>query len=165
MTIDDQKEQFSFAYARAIAAVAQIEVSEPSVDDDSIDLMFKRKGGGGVVRSPQIDAQVKCSESANVHADYIAYPLKLKNYEELRPTDILVLKILIVVIVPENLGDWLNHSETELSMRKCGYWFSLRGMPPTNNDTSVTIRLPRANQFTVTQLLQMMQRIGNGQMP
>ena len=165
MTIDDQKEQFSFAYARAVAAVAQVVVNEPTVDDDSVDLSFKKKGGGGKVRSPQLDVQVKCTESANVHANHVAYPLKLKNHEELRPTNLLVPRILIVVTVPDDLDDWLNHSEKELAMRKCGYWLSLRGEPPTTNDTSVTVHLPRANQFTVAQLRQIMQRIGNGQTP
>ena len=84
MTIDDQKEQFSFAYARAVAAVAQIAVSEPAVDDDSIDLLFQQKGGGRVFRSPRLEAQVKCTESATLHEEHVAYPLKLKNYEELR---------------------------------------------------------------------------------
>ena len=78
MTIDDQKEQFSYAYARAVAATAKVSVSEPTVDDDSVDLLFKKKGGGGAFRSPQLDAQVKCTESADEHADHIAYPLKLK---------------------------------------------------------------------------------------
>jgi hypothetical protein len=165
MTIDDQKEQFSFAYARAVAAVAQIAVSEPTVDDDSVDLSFKRKGGGGIVRSPQLDAQVKCTESASVHPDHVAYPLKLKNYEELRPTNLLVPRILIVVTVPVDLVDWLNHSEPELAMRKCGYWVSLRGMAATVNQTNVTVHLPRVNHFTVAQLQQIMQRIGNGQTP
>ena len=165
MTIDDQKEQFSFAYARAVAAVAQVVVNEPTVDDDSVDLSFKKKGGGGVVRSPQLDVQVKCTESANIHANHVAYPLKLKNYEELRPTNLLVPRILIVVTVPDDLVNWLNHSEQELAMRKCGYWVSLRGMAATTNQTSVTVHLPRANQFTVAQLTQIMQRIGNNQTP
>ena len=165
MTIDDQKEQFSFAYARAVAAAAKVAVSEPSVDDDSVDLEFRMKGGGGAFRSPQLGAQVKCTESANVHQDHIAYALKLKNYEELRPTNLLVPRILIVVTVPDNLNDWLNHSEEELAMRKCGYWVSLRGMAATANTTNVTVHLPRNNHFTVAQLTQIMQRIGNGQTP
>ena len=165
MTLDDQKEQFSFAYARAVAAVAQIAVNEPAVDDDSVDLSFKRRGGGGAVRSPQLDAQVKCTESANVHPTHVAYPLKLKNYEELRPTNLLVPRILIVVTVPDVLADWLSHSEPELAMRKCGYWVSLRGWAATANSTNVTVHLPRANHFNVAQLQQIMQRIGNGQTP
>ena len=98
-------------------------------------------------------------------AAHVAFPLKIKNYDELRPTDVLVPRILIVVTVPDNLGDWLNHSEQELAMRRCGYWLSLRGEPATTNTTSVTVQLARANQFTVAELGGLMQRIGNGQHP
>jgi hypothetical protein len=168
MTIDDQKEQFSYAYARAVGAVARVAVSEPSVDDDSVDLEFKMKGGGGVFRSPQLDAQVKCTESANVHQNHIAYALKLKNYDELRPTNLLIPRILIVVAVPDDLKDWLNHSEAELAVRRCGYWVSLRGEPAANvgpKTDKITVHLPRNNHFTVAQLTLIMQRIGNGQHP
>ena len=165
MTLDDQKEQFSFAYVRAVAAAAQIVVSEPTVDDDSIDLLFQQRGGGGIVRSPRVEAQVKCTDAASVHQAHVAYPLKSKNYDELRPVDVLVPRILIVVLVPDDLGDWLNHSEQELAMRRCGYWLSLRGEPATANTTNVTVHLPRASQFTVAQLQAMMQRIGNDQNP
>lgn len=117
------------------------------------------------MRSPQVDAQVKCTAAASVSATHVAYPLKIKNYDELRPTDLQVPRILIVVTVPDDLGDWLKHSEQELAMRRCGYWLSLRGEPGTTNTTSVTVQLPRANQFTVAELAGIMQRIGNGQNP
>ena len=70
-----------------------------------------------------------------------------------------------MVTVPEDLNDWLNHSEQELAIRKCGYWLSLRGEPATTNTTSVTVRMPRSNQFTVAELQGIMQRIGIGQNP
>jgi hypothetical protein len=86
MTLDDQKQQFSFAYVRAVGAVSKVVVSEPSVDDDSVDLSFQWRGSGGRVRSPRLEVQVKCSEVATVHPQHIAYPLKLKNHENLRTT-------------------------------------------------------------------------------
>jgi len=49
------------------------------VDDDSIDLIFQQKGGGAVVRSPRLKAQVKCTDSTTITATDVAYPLKLKN--------------------------------------------------------------------------------------
>ena len=108
---------------------------------------------------------MKCTDAATLHANHLAYPLKLKNYDELRPVNVLVPRILIVVLVPAALNDWLNHSEQELALRNCGYWMSLRGEPLSVNTTNVTVHLPRANQFTVAGLQGIMQRIGNGQHP
>jgi hypothetical protein len=165
MTLDEQKEQFSFAYVRAVAAVAQVAATKPTIDDDSIDLNFRMRGGGGIRRSPQIDAQVKCTETVALNGPNFSFTIKIKNYDELRPTDVLVPRILVVVTVPQLLGEWLDHSEEELAMRKCGYWLSLRGLPDSGNMATVTLRLPRANQFTVAALQAMMDRVGNNQAP
>lgn len=167
MTLNDQKEHFSYAYARAVAATSAVSAATPEVDDDSVDLIFCKRRGGTVFRSPKLDLQVKCADDTTltVTTTHIHYPLKLKNYDELRPTDVLVPRILVVVLVPAVLDQWLNWTPRELSMRRAGYWVSLRGMPPKPNTTSVTIQVPLLNEFSVAQLDSIMQRIGNGQLP
>lgn len=165
MTIQDQKEQFSYAYVRAVAAVARVSVTKPEVDDDSIDLNFRTKTSGGLRRSPQIDAQVKCTEIASFSGQHLGFELKIKNYHELRPADVLVPRILIVVLVADQLTDWLTHSESEMAMRRCGYWVSLRNMPDTTNTSTITVQVPRTNHFTVGALEAMMQRVRDGQLP
>ena len=109
MTIDDQKEHFSYAYARAVAATAAVSVATPEVDDDSVDLILSQKATGTAFRSPRLEVQVKCAEegAVTVSATHIHFPLKLKNYDELRPDDVLVPRILLVVLVPATLGQWL----------------------------------------------------------
>lgn len=94
----------------------------------------------------------------------VRYPLNLKNYNDLR-INALVPRILVVVIVPENLADWLVQSEDELSMRHGAYWVSLRGQPETPNARAVTVELPPRNQFTVEAVVSMFHRISNGGLP
>jgi hypothetical protein len=72
MTIDDQKEQFSFAYVRAVAATARIAVNKPTVDDDSVDLIFQQKGTGSIFRSPRLEVQVKCTDAATITSAHVA---------------------------------------------------------------------------------------------
>jgi hypothetical protein len=100
----------------------------------------------------------------NILSDAVDTPLSLKNYNELRVNS-HVPRILVVVLIPENLSHWVVQSEAELSIRHCAYWVSLRGMPETQNATTVTIELPRSNQFTVEALSTMIQRIGEGGFP
>jgi hypothetical protein len=78
MTINEQKEQFSFAYVRAICASANIIVNRPTVDQDSIDLAFQQDCCSGPIRSPRLEAQVKCTESTQGTDSHISYPLELK---------------------------------------------------------------------------------------
>lgn len=165
MDPSQQKEQFSKTYVRAVATVAGFVISEPEVDDDSVDIGIAASGARKTRRKPKVDLQLKCTDMNVVSATSINYPLKLKNYEDLRPVELLVPRILVVVVVPDQLADWMAHSEFELALRKCGYWVSLRGLPATTNTTSVTIEIPRSNLFDPTQLSGIMARIDSGGLP
>lgn len=165
MDINAQKEQFSRAYVQAVAAVAGFAWSEPSVDDDSIDLTLSDRGGGGTIRSPKLDLQLKCHAHPAPTEPTISYPVKIKNYDDLRDDTVMVPRILVVVLVPDQLADWMNHTETALALRRCGYWISLRGLPTTTNTTTVSVTMNRTSQFSVDGLTQIMQRIRTGGLP
>src|ERR1700674_2784154 len=132
MDISQRQEQFSLAYLRAVASVAGFTAYKPEVDDDSIDIGLAGRGAEGTTRSPRVELQVKCSSQAGVlGAEHLTFPLTLKNYNDLRPDTVLVPRILLVVLVPENLEEWVTQTEEQLAMRRCGYWVSLRGMEET----------------------------------
>jgi hypothetical protein len=53
-------------------------------------------------------------------------------------------------------------SPEQLVLRRCAYWCSLAGLPESENETSVTVRVPRANLFNVAVLTGLMQEINEG---
>lgn len=165
MNLNEQKQQFSFAYVRAVASVAGYSVSRPDVDDDSVDLTIGQRGGGGTVRSPKIDVQVKCLATAGPILTDFPFDLEIKNYDELRYSDFPYPRMLIVVAVPNELNDWLRHSEKELALSHCGYWVSLRGLPEVPNSSTRRISVPRVQHFNVEQLREIMQRVRDGGHP
>jgi hypothetical protein len=144
--------------------VAGFTIYVPVVDDDSVDLGLAASGELGTIRSPKLDLQLKCT-SHDAAGETLPFPLSTKNYNELRAENVLVPRILVVVVVPQDLTDWLVHSEDNLLVRHCGYWVSLRGMPESENVTSVTVHVPRSNQFTVEAVTQMMNSVANGGLP
>lgn len=99
------------------------------------------------------------------YEDEFAYWLDLKNYDDLRDEQVEVKRILVVVLVPENLTEYLVEGEQQLAMRRCGYWLNLRGFPPTDNTTGQTVRISRTQRFTVESLQGIMERIGQGLLP
>lgn len=165
MELSQRKEQFSKAYVRAVASVAGFSTYEPSVDDDSIDVGFSDTGSNNTPRRPRIEAQLKCSAQDILREDGVHFPLSIKNYNDLRAADFLVPRILVVVLVPEELEEWLTHTEEETAVRRCGYWRSLTGMDETQNAQSVTVVLPRTQCFTAAALQEMMGRVSDGGMP
>jgi hypothetical protein len=164
MELNQQKELFSKAYVRAVAAVAGFSVDRLELDFNSIDLQITAGSGDGSICFPELKLQLKCTSRDVIDGDWIRFPLKVKNYNDLR-RNVLVPRILVVVLVPDNLEDWVQQSEAEMCMRYCGYWMSLRGMSETQNTAAVTVSLPRSNQFTVQTLKSMIQRISEGNLP
>lgn len=160
-----QQEQFSRAFVNAVVSVAGFKVAPPAEpDDDSVDLSIVARGPVGAVRSPRIDVQLKCFRGA-VATDPWSYPLKVKNYEDLRHEDFQAPRILVVVTVPESVEGWLEQGESQMVLRHCGYWASLRGYPPTCNEHTVSVSMSRRNLFSAEGLKAMMQRVGNGGWP
>jgi len=160
-----RKEQFSHAYVRAVASAAGCVVGLFGVDHDSVDLSLRSQDTFGPISSPQLDLQIKCTARIVPIEDEIRFPLKIKNYNDLRRENLLVPRILVLVLVPQHVGAWLSQSEEEMRVRHCAYWLSLRGLPEKPNDYSVTVRVPRSNIFDVPALESLMRRVSAGENP
>ena len=95
MNLEMQKEQFSRAYVQAIAATAGFAWSTMSVDDDSIDLTLHQRRGRGLISSPRIDLQLKCTAAETPIAEHFSFKLKMKNYDDLRVEEGLLARLLL----------------------------------------------------------------------
>lgn len=158
-------EQFSKAYVKAVASVTDCSVDWSTVDNDSVDGTLKRRTQTGIVRSPHLDIQLKSTYTDCIQNVHVVYSLSIKNYDDLRTVNLLVPRILVVVVLPDDFSNWTNHNEQELALRKCGYWMSLRGEPATNNATSKTVHLPRQQVFDVNGLDEIFNNLENGILP
>lgn len=165
MDINQQKEQFSYAYIYAIASTAgySFQIAAKPLDFDGIDIILAGSGEEGLIRYPRLELQVKCTSLNVISDEIIRYPLAVKNYNDLRVENIQTPRLLVIVVVPEQLDNWLSQSQQELCLKYCGYWVSLRGKSPTENQTTITVSLPRQNIFNVEALKNLMQRIGAGE--
>lgn len=163
MDVSQQQEQFSNAYLHAVATVAGCTIATPGVDDDSIDFTISTKEFSA---RPKLDVQIKCYiQDACIGSNGFSYQLKMKNYDDLRITDILVPRILVVVVVPRTVTDWLSHSDEQTLMKFCGYWTSIRGKIDSANKQTVSVNLPQANRFTADSLRSLLQIVASGGAP
>jgi hypothetical protein len=160
-----QKEEFNYAYVCALAAHAGLNRGEFRVDDDSIDVTFQAKGdfGPGRMRSPLIQIQLKCTSQDLVVDDTIKFQLSRKNYDDLRGADVVAPRYLAVLIVPENLLEWVRHNDDHVALYNSCYWLSLRDAAPTENVASVTVDVPLAQRLTSDTLRQMVDRASAGE--
>ena len=165
MTENEQKQQLSFAYVHAVAARAGFACDRPGVDDDSVDLVIAAQGrihDCAVLRSPRIELQVKATVQNDLSEDPLAFPLPIKNYNDLRE-ETLVPRLLVILQLPQNTNEWLEQSEQQMISRRFAVYSSLLGRPKSENTATVTVHLPQNNMFSVDSLKDMMQRVSERQ--
>ena len=161
MTENEQKQQLSVAYVHAVAARAGYACQVIHPDDDSIDVQLAARGTvhqQAVLRSPKIDIQLKATSQPLLKENHLPFPLSVKNYNDLREP-VLVPRILVVFLLPEDDNLWLVQSEDSMITKHCAYWMALLGHPEKKNRASVTVQLPRQQQFTVSGLRTVMERV------
>jgi hypothetical protein len=159
-----QKEQFNYAYVCALAAHAGLNRVDSTVDDDSIDVAFKSKGYvGHLVRSPQIEFQLKCTSQNLVENGVIRFPLPRKNYDDLRGTDFSSPRYLAILLVPTEVDGWVAHNEAHIALFNNCFWLSLRDAAPTDNEHTITVPVPLTQRLTSGTLRAMMDRASDGE--
>ncbi|WP_437954142.1 DUF4365 domain-containing protein [Sorangium sp. So ce296] len=147
------QEQLSLAYLRAVSARAGCTAHTPP-DDFGVDLWI---GYLTVIQGKprdlghQIGIQAKATTRARVFETHISYDLDIKAYNDLTRRAGLP-RILVVHVMPEPDGEWMDVSEERLLLRRCAYWHDLRGGPVSRNDSTIRIGIPRSNRFNVEAL-------------
>ena len=83
----------------------------------------------------------------NSYDDFIHFPLPIKNYNDLKARS-GTPRLLVVLLLTEEKQNWLRHSPDELVLKKCAYFLNLKDFPDSENETSVTVKIPLTNLFS-----------------
>ena len=158
LTVPDQEELLSKAYAHAVAARAGFVTAVYEKDRDGIDLRIQ---AGGDMR-PALELQLKATVNLHdVGDNRVAFPLPRRNYDLLR-IETQTPRLLVVLDLPEDPLNWTTITVDELVIRHRAYWLNLLGWDETNNETSVTVRIPKQNLFDVDGLKALMEQSRTG---
>lgn len=159
-----RQEDFARAYIRTICAVSGCGVQDAptALEHDKIDLTVFSTVSGTIRSKPTIQIQTKCQRVEQILEVTRAYSLDIDTYNNLRDPKLSNPRILVVVYVPQDVGDWIAQSPAELIMRYCAYWLSLKGEPEVPNQTAKTVYLQPGNVFTPEALAAMMRDTSNG---
>jgi hypothetical protein len=164
ITRQQRQEDLSLAYLLAVVARSGMTFDLPKRDfgiDGTICQIANRKGRL-VPSGVRLDVQLKSSTNATVERDSIRYELEVRAHAILRDDSAECPRILILLLLPRDEAEWIDQDEERLIMRKCAYWVSLRGYPPTKNQKSITIHIPRRNLFGVENLRGVMDTVEQG---
>jgi hypothetical protein len=168
---NDVEAELSYAYLHAVAAKAGIacRAADRHEDNKGIDAQLIANGQwpGATLEEVTLRIQLKATKKQPTDSGtHLSYWLKeLKRFDDLRSETISVPRILVVLFLPEDPASWLGHSETELALRRCAYWVSLRGAPAASTDTGVNVKMPKAQLFSPGALEGLVERLARFDIP
>jgi hypothetical protein len=161
ITRNHRQEVISRAYVHVIAARCGYTCSTASLDygiDLSI-LEVTKVGGGYYDSGFKIDVQLKSCTATTPTPTHVQYDLEVDAYNNLVLPNPGTPRILVLLVLPEDEREWTAQSEACLELRRCAYWFSLLGLPPSKNKRTVRVSIPRTNVFSIEQLSGLMERV------
>lgn len=171
--IQHAEEQIQKAYLTALAAHARqnITVGNAYGQDYGVDGEFERidryeSTGSYQVSGVKLPFQSKASKKVIYEDSAVKYDMHAKAYNNIveRNKRGTIPCILIVLALPENINEWLDHTHERYILRRCCFWKSFTGNEPfaPNNDGSKRITIPRSNFLGPTALNDLLNRVAAG---
>ncbi|PBB41308.1 hypothetical protein CK222_22320 [Mesorhizobium sp. WSM3866] len=162
--------ELSYAYLHAVASSAGAACTGVTRHQDNAGVDAKLTGWGpfpegGYLTEVDINVQLKATTKApSLIGNTLSYSLVgIQRYDDLRALTLSTARILVVLFMPKDSTDWLEHTDDALSLRKCAYWVSLRGAPASENETSQTVYLPKSQRFDALGLSALMATISRNE--
>ncbi len=165
MTPNQRQEEISKAYLHAVAAQCGFAVGQWSQDHGCVDVTVgaPHTVGTGFLARPKIDVQLKATTQAGLeHDDFVSWSLDIDHYDSLR-MDASVPHLLVVLLLPSNVDEAVEHTVDHLLIRRCAYWVNMTGQPPAKSGAgSHTVPLPKSQVFSPTALRDILETVSKG---
>ncbi|MGX7006040.1 DUF4365 domain-containing protein [Caballeronia sp. KNU42] len=150
----NQKEQFNLAYVHAMATQAGLNTGVMRVDNQSIDLDVDGTCPTAIVnRFPKIRLQLKCTSQKVVKNGIIKFRLPRKNYDDLRDDRLTIPRYLIVLLVPDDPTEWIEHHDQHMSLHNTCYWTDIQPIADIGKKRTVTVDIPLSQRLDTAALL------------
>ncbi|MCD9527555.1 DUF4365 domain-containing protein [Photobacterium carnosum] len=154
------KELVSISYMFAICAQTGLNLSDPKLDNDGVDITLRGKGYKNYAWSkPKVDIQLKCTRFKRSNIDFkkrtLSFQIKKENYNEL--TDVEYPSILVINTVPKNQDHWIKQNNHSLGLRYNCYWYSLMGENELSKGSKI-LKIPLSQKLTPEAVLWLMEQ-------
>ncbi|MGW8728382.1 DUF4365 domain-containing protein [Streptomyces sp. NPDC055808] len=159
-------EMLQDGYLRAVAAAAGCTMAKPE-PDDGIDWKLSHTSELHTADS-QIDLKIQLkstwTSAPNPANGFVSVNLSNNRLKLLAQTQVIVHRILVAMIVPEEVAEWVEASHDIFKLRHCAYWRSVTGVQPSGK-TYTAVRVSTSQIFDDVSLCGIMERLGKGGTP
>lgn len=167
-TEQDIESRLSYAYLHAVASRAGF-VCRPAIpeeDKEGIDAVISAYGKFPVPWRTQVTINIQLKATVNEPSDdgaFLSYFVQgIRRYDKLREDHREPVRLLVVLFLPADRQYWLHCSEEQLIMRRCAYWASLRNAPPSANESGQTVKIPKEQVLSPSNLESLVLRLAEG---
>ena len=157
--------ELSYAYLHAVASKAGMSCRDGNrhEDNNGIDAQLTAwLPFVDVNTHTEVDVKVQLKATiAQPADDGLNYEYRLQGanrYNDLRSETISIARILVVLFLPPDAAEWLDHTPDQLVFRRFAYWQSLRGAPEITAG-SVVVKLPKIQVFSPDSLTNLATRL------
>jgi hypothetical protein len=149
-------EELATAYVQIVAAMGGATISV-SRRDYGVDGTLNRIVRAGRSRGPgdkfvpdgfSVEFQLKGTSAAMPDADFLPYDLNARNYDLIVGRSPIATPLyLFVVCFGSNASDWVAVERSQLILGASAFWW-MQTTAPTDNASTVRIRIPVTNRLT-----------------
>lgn len=157
--------ELSYSYLHAVASKAGFacEHAQRHLDDAGVDAIVREDGRklshNSVLTSLELHVQLKATfQSLHESEGRFSYSLTVPRYDKLRNPRVNSPRILVLLILPAEASNWLEHSEEGLVAKRCAYWVSLRNAAESQNPKHQTVYVPKSQILSPESLTELMAR-------
>lgn len=159
-------ETLQVAYLHAVAAAAGCSLSQP-FPDNGIDWHVSHGSRTHLV-DDEVTVKIQLKATQQIApaptAPWFGFTLDNDHLRKLARDRVAVPKILVVMLLPRSVEQWLSARPDALELRHCCYWVNLAGHPVTGRHRT-NVRVPTAKVFDDRALCDIMARVGAGGSP
>ncbi|WP_031078664.1 DUF4365 domain-containing protein [Streptomyces sp. NRRL WC-3742] len=159
-------ETLQVGYLHAVAAAAGCSLSQP-FPDNGIDWHVSHGSREHEVDDEvTVKIQLKATQqiAARPPGPHFSFTLDNEHLRKLARTRVAVPRILVVMLLPSRVDQWLDARPDALELRHCCYWTNLAGHPVTGRRRT-NVRVPTDQVFDDRALCDIMARVGAGASP
>ena len=163
--IQSIEELINMSYVSAVVSYAGATYDIP-IKDYGVDMTVRKIDsidGQRMDMGSIFDCQLKATINWDEDEEYIIYDLDVATYNKLlhRKKHSCTPCFLIVMCLPKKKKDWLQVSDESLTIKKCCYYYLVNGKP-TENKSTIRVRIPRKQKLTPTSVNDLINKISEG---
>lgn len=163
LPVETAKGELALAYLRAVATQCRCGVEVMVQDFGQIDAIVTARAAvegypDGV--PVMLLVQLKSRTGLPTEGDDFRVRLERKTYDALRQDRPPGPRLLLVLALPDRWDEQIAWSPQQLCLRRCMYWCNLCGMPDVGSQETVTVVVPRRNEFGPDALMHLVNRAG-----